>query len=183
MDDAYNEINGIGFSGLVSPLDGATDYSAYQHADSKVHSFADKIDTDGNIIKYDLLSSDWISSIVDYNFVSGMTEADGVTSQIINTKVLDIIFYLSNEKFYSKECQEEVKFIQDKVMPYLEQMIPSTAIVRVKMLPATLNWVFNEDANDSTEFGKVDRWKNYYFWREEAKLGEQFNDYNPNSSM
>ena len=68
-------------------------------------------------------------------------------------------------------------------MPYLEQMIPSTAIVRVKMLPATLNWVFNEDANDSTEFGKVDRWKNYYFWREEAKLGEQFNDYNPNSSM
>ena len=183
INEAYDEINGIGFSGLVSPLYGATDYSAYQHADSKVHSFADKIDTDGNIIKYDLSSSDWISSIVDYNFVSGMTEADGVTSQIINTKVLDIIFYLSNEKFYSKEYQEEVKFIQDKVMPYLEQMVPSTAIVRIKMLPATLNWVFNEDANDSSEFGKVDRWKNYYFWREEAKLGEQFNDYIPNSSI
>mgnify|MGYP003550935677 FL=1 len=117
------------------------------------------MDKNGKVTKYDLSSSDWITGITDYNFVSGMTEADGVTSQIINTKVLDIKFYLSNDKLFSKECQEEIKFIQDKVMPYLEQMIPSTAIVKIKMFPASFNWVFNEDTNDSSNYGKVDRWK------------------------
>ena len=181
IDEAYNEINNIGFSGLVDSFGYTTDYSAYQHVDSKVHSFADRMDKNGKVTKYDLSSSDWITGITDYNFVSGMTEADGVTSQIINTKVLDIKFYLSNDKLFSKECQEEIKFIQDKVMPYLEQMIPSTAIVKIKMFPALFNWVFNEDINDSSDNGKVGRWKDYYFWREEARFGEQFNDYNPNS--
>ena len=49
------------------------------------------------------------------------------------------------------------------------------------MFPALFNWVFNEDINDSSDNGKVGRWKDYYFWREEARFGEQFNDYNPNS--
>lgn len=180
VDEAYEDINSIGFSGLVDTFGYSLDYTTYQHPDSKIHSFADKLLSGGTIENYDLTSPNWIKSIPDYEFVKDISEADGVTSQIMNTKVVDLKFYLSNEEFFSKECQEEIKFIQDKVMPYVEQMLPSSAIVKVKLFPATLNWVFNKNDNDTTDLGKVDRWKNYYFWREEAKLGEQFNDYNAN---
>lgn len=178
VDTAYQEISTIGFSGLTSINDYDKDYSQFLHPDSKIHSFADVINISGQTRHYDISNSEWIKSIPDYEFVKDIPEADGVTSQIMNTKVIEIKFYLSKEEFFSKEYQEEMKFIQNKVIPYLEQMLPSTAIVKIKLYPAAFNWVFNKDDNDPTDFGKVDRWKDYYFWREEAKLGEQFDDYN-----
>ena len=91
---------------------------------------------DGNDTKYDTSSSEDISSINDYGFVKNIVGADGVTLQIVNTKVIDIDIYLSSSKEYSKEYQEEVKFMQDRVMPYLEQMMPPTAIVNVRFKSA-----------------------------------------------
>lgn len=73
-----------------------------------------------------------ISDINEYNFVSEITSADGSTSQIINTKRVKIIFYV--DRLYSKEGQEYIKYIQSKVMPYVEQMIPSTLIVTVEFV-------------------------------------------------
>ena len=58
-------------------------------------------------------------------------EVDGVTNQIVNTKRVDIDFYLNSRVEYSKEWLEEVKYIDSVILPYVEQMLPSTIIVTV----------------------------------------------------
>ena len=70
----------------------------------------------------------------DYT-ISDMTYTscfDGVTSQIINTKNIRITFYISSsESLYTKSAQEEIKYIQSVVMPYVEQVLPSSSIVEI----------------------------------------------------
>ena len=47
----------------------------------------------------------------------------------MNTKVIEINFYIGvSTTLYKKYLQEKIKYIQDKIMPYVEQMLPSTAI-------------------------------------------------------
>lgn len=60
-------------------------------------------------------------------------EIDDETSQIINTKLMEITFYIHDEEnnLYSKYSQEEVKYISDVILPYLEQMIPSDVICTI----------------------------------------------------
>ncbi len=57
---------------------------------------------------------------------------DNVTNQIVNTKRMEIEFFIKNKHEYSKEWLEEVKYIDSVILPYLTQMIPSTVIWRVK---------------------------------------------------
>ena len=84
-----------------------------------------------DIIEHDIDSAKSIYSIEDYSEVEDIEGADGVTSQIINTKNVDLRFYLHFENIYEKGAQEEIKYIQCKIMPYVEQMIPSTTIMNV----------------------------------------------------
>lgn len=134
IEAAYEDINSIGFNGISD--NSKKTYMEFLHKDRKVHSFMNLMHMDGNDTKYDTSSSEYISSINDYGFVKNIVGADGVTLQIVNTKVIDIDIYLSSSKEYSKEYQEEVKFMQDRVMPYLEQMMPPTAIVNVRFKSA-----------------------------------------------
>ena len=62
--------------------------------------------------------------------VSG--EKDGVTNQIVNTKRIDIEFFLNSSDEYSNGWLEEVKYIDAVILPYLTQMIPSNVILTVK---------------------------------------------------
>ena len=55
---------------------------------------------------------------------------DEVTDQVMNNKRLTIEFNLHNE-WYSQQGQCEMKYLDDIVMNYLTQMIPSTTIVDV----------------------------------------------------
>jgi len=57
---------------------------------------------------------------------------DGVTNQIVNTKRIDIEFFLNSSDEYSNEWLEEVKYIDSVILPYLTQMIPSNVILTVK---------------------------------------------------
>lgn len=62
---------------------------------------------------------------------------DGVTNQIINTKRMSITFFVdkfSNDKFPEgyNYTWTQIKYIDDVVMNYLTQLIPSTAIVDIK---------------------------------------------------
>lgn len=132
IKEAYDNINSIGFKGLSADNGGT--YSECLHSDSKIHSFVNMMLTDGNDTKYGYESPSGISSIDEYAFVKDYEDADGVTLQIMNTKVIDIAFYMSSGNEYSKEYQEEVKFIQDRIIPYLEQMIPSSTIANIKYL-------------------------------------------------
>ena len=63
------------------------------------------------------------------NLQSGDTE-DYCTDRIINNKVLDINFFTDYE-FYSKNYLEKYKYIDDVILFYLQQMIPSTTIARI----------------------------------------------------
>ena len=55
---------------------------------------------------------------------------DGVTNQIINTKRMSITFFV--DKFSKEYTWTQIKYIDDVVMNYLTQLIPSTAIVDIK---------------------------------------------------
>jgi hypothetical protein len=59
------------------------------------------------------------------------TSSDSVTNQIVNNKRLKIVFNMKY-KFDSKDGQIELKYIDDIVMNYLTQMIPSTAIAEIE---------------------------------------------------
>ena len=56
---------------------------------------------------------------------------DVVTNNILNTKFMKITFYLHNDAF-SQQGQCEMKYLDDIVMNYLTQMIPSTTILQIK---------------------------------------------------
>lgn len=60
----------------------------------------------------------------------------GATEQIMNTKKMDISFYVRSEE-YTKEYLQEVKYIQDVILPYVEQMIPPTTIWSVHYVDAS----------------------------------------------
>ena len=61
--------------------------------------------------------------------------------RVINTKVIDIVFYLrasfeteseyEGNEIFTEDGQCMVKYIEDVIMPYLSQMIPSSTICRV----------------------------------------------------
>lgn len=118
IESDYENINSYGFANV------------YNIIDDKVHAFVDKYDSGNTITRYDI---DNKSSLISsgYNAIEQMEGGDGEPSQIINTKKIKITFYLKTNNMYSKEGQEEVKYIQCKIMPYVEQMIPSTAIVNI----------------------------------------------------
>lgn len=59
------------------------------------------------------------------------TVIDDITNQIVNNKRLTIKFYLHNP-WHEKNGQCELKYIDDVVMNYLTQMIPSTTIVDIE---------------------------------------------------
>ena len=88
-----------------------------------------------NIDHYNLSASTDDGWIEDFNPYSGNTSKvsviDEVTNQIVNNKRIKIVFNMKNE-FNSKEGQIELKYVDDIVMNYLTQLIPSTAIVEIE---------------------------------------------------
>lgn len=64
--------------------------------------------------------------------LSSGASIDGVTNQIMNTKCTDITFYLRTPDYYSKEGIEEIKYIDNVILNYLTQLLPSTSINKVE---------------------------------------------------
>lgn len=67
--------------------------------------------------------------------VSGFTTSSNkstITNQTLNTKLIQIRFNLHYENPFSHDGQCELKYLDDIVMNYLTQMIPSTAILQIK---------------------------------------------------
>lgn len=115
-------------------------YNITINEDSKVHYFGNYLpneptyDEDGN-----LLTSVTYTSLndMDCRKYSGNTMiyknvdvTDKVTNQIINTKRMSITFFV--DKFSKDYTWTQIKYIDDVVMNYLTQLIPSTAIVDIK---------------------------------------------------
>ena len=157
-DDYLSEIDDIGkygFSGLINSNEAITQYDTFLKEDTKIHYFGNykTIDDDNSSINmvwiygddkerlsgFNEIYASEASSISGYNLgeistysaeTSGGT-IDEVTNQIVNNKRLKIDFFLHN-KWYEKSGQEEIKFLDDIVMNYLTQMIPSSTILQVQ---------------------------------------------------
>jgi len=122
FDDMIDTISGIGFSNLI--ISGQVNTLQ----DTKIHSFADKLLTDGTFVKF----GDSGYTLQDI-FRYGELKYDDVEStssninRVINTKYIDIEF-ITND---TDGKYEQRKYIDSVVMNYLEQVLPSNIICRI----------------------------------------------------
>ncbi len=149
-ENIYEESQTYGFKNLVAEDDCYKNYDQYLYEDDKCHFFGDLLTKDGRKYTYDLDSFNSLDStsfrkiqlrlgdIKKYHYgksncgddVPGTK--DGVTNQIVNTKRIDIEFFLNSSDEYSNGWLEEAKYIDAVILPYLTQMIPSNVILTVK---------------------------------------------------
>ena len=114
-------------------------YNITINEDSKVHYFGNYLPNEPYVEEGNLLTSVTYTSLndMDCRKYSGNTMiyknvdvTDKVTNQIINTKRMSITFFV--DKFSKDYTWTQIKYIDDVVMNYLTQLIPSTAIVDIK---------------------------------------------------
>lgn len=116
-----DEIKDIGFSSLTS-----SNYSNGLTSDGKVHYFGNYVMSGtSKEVTYDTM--DKMDCSAKAKNMYGLT--DKVTNQIMNTKRMCITFYL--DKFDGNKWNQ-VKYLDDIIMSYLTQMIPSTTILNIK---------------------------------------------------
>lgn len=143
VDSLIDELNDTcGFKSLSKE-----NYNITINEDSKVHYFGNYLpneptyDEEGNLltsVTYTSLNDMDCRKYYDNTMIYKNVDVnDGVTNQIINTKRMSITFFVdkfSNDKFPEgyNYTWTQIKYIDDVVMNYLTQLIPSTAIVDIK---------------------------------------------------
>lgn len=159
-DDFYEtldvEISKYGFKNLVNEDENIKKYDEYLIEDSKIHYFGNY--RESTIVNANDTSKIWIYG-QDTNRINGYKDVyaekiqsyilnndnamiggtpypqgdnvDEVTNQIVNNKILSINFNL-HSKWYTNQGQCELKYLDDIVMNYLTQMIPSTTILQIR---------------------------------------------------
>ena len=145
--DAYRDtINGYGFSPISSyitsdKIDDYTDVITFKHelcgngSCVEVPPFSSTTDAK---CAYKSLSINEQSAYTINNSAHTKTSRKNIISNgNMNTKVIRITFKLhedliDNAKHLRKEVASEMKYIDDIVMNYLTQMIPSTAILQIR---------------------------------------------------
>lgn len=156
--DELENIGEIGFKELINSGRTQTISKSFKdkyplYADEKIHYFGNSYDIINienpptiydiesattwydyndykNVLDLDLEDENtikWLHGDAEELICSG-AKIDGSTYQIVNTKVINIEFKLCGDNLLSKDCMEEIKYFQDVVIPYVSQMIPSTAI-------------------------------------------------------
>ena len=121
-NEIYGTDSGIGFTIQTSSLN-----------DSKVHYFGNYIDKANALHTYDIDSplnkNDMAEGNNPYD-VGGLTFEDGVTNQIINTKVITIT--LNRKPYMDTNDNTDLKYMDSTILHYLTQMVPSTAILKIE---------------------------------------------------
>ena len=142
----------FGFKNLIRPNHDDKNYDRYLNEDDKVHYFGNYVSNELGWISYDQFGKtkqDGHYDITDISMFEGGDKygtniridstmfpytIDNVTNQIVNTKRMELLFYLHSKDFMSKEYLEEIKYLQDIVLPYVEQMIPAGIIWSVRYI-------------------------------------------------
>jgi len=147
LDDARE----FAFDNIIDNDVCKTNYDEYLKEDNKCHYFGDvlKLGYDrtklscfekydqiyGNIVRKAIIDDSLGNKVVINNLKyenDGSTIDDSSTYQIVNTKRVEIEFFIKNKQEYSKEWLEETKYIDSIILPYLTQVIPSNIICSVK---------------------------------------------------
>ena len=120
--EKLEEIKNIGFKHIC-----LEDCEYNEYSDTKVHYFG-KIIKD-NVITSTTLYDDYNDKLATLNNANFLTEKvkDNVSDIIINTKRMDINFYLNSDENY----KHQIKYYDYIVMNYLSQMIPHNMIVTI----------------------------------------------------
>ena len=148
-DPVYDDVFDYGFKNLIDEDDCNKNYDEFLKEDTKCHYFGDFITSAGTYVTYDKENKGLIEHSysmpkvprkpvlsfdnVDVQFYGEGAEGtiDGITNQIVNTKRVDIDFFITSETPYSNEWLEEVKYIDSVILPYLSQILPSTIICTI----------------------------------------------------
>ena len=122
---SIDDMNSIGFKELFKN-DNTCEYNIY--ADKKLHYFCNHVDKNGEIHIYndsDKINGNSFSLFNKDEYKDKKTSIySGNLDQIINVKRVDIIFNTNNEE---TKC-----YINDVVLEYLTQVIPSNVILEIK---------------------------------------------------
>lgn len=139
-----NNLKSIGWKELDEGSEGAL-YCYPEYEDRKIHYFGNKLSTTTSttddtkkIVSYNTSLSKNETSLIEHNTIYGNNVK--VSEQIINIKRVDINFYSSTDI-------SVIKFFDNVIMNYLEQVLPSTLIINVnygQQLEST-----TEDTNDN----------------------------------
>lgn len=134
----------FGFKNLISPDHEDKNYDRFLNNDDKIHYFGNYISNDYGTQTYGktygitnismIEGGDKYGSNIRIDYTKFPYTIDNVTNQIVNTKRMELLFYLHSKDYMSKEYLEEVKYLQDIVLPYVEQMIPATMIWSVRYI-------------------------------------------------
>lgn len=130
--DVILDAEKFGFSGLIHDDLCNKQYDDLMLEDSKIHYFGNY--HEGNqsyTYVIDKVGAEGEYNIMDMKPYDAKKPQDGITHQIVNNKRVDMIFYL-HFGMYSQEGLKEVKYLEDVVIPYVTQMIPSTTILNVE---------------------------------------------------
>ena len=120
-NDYYNEIDDIYTAATISVDTSDT-------ADKKIHYFGNWKNSSNT--KYTYCNSSYVF-IGSGNPYTTKLKTDSITNQIINNKKLTIKFKIGYD-YNTVKGQAKLKFIDEIVMNYLTQLIPSTTIVGVE---------------------------------------------------
>ena len=102
------------------------------------------LNTKGSLIGYNLSTENMIDGFTNYTkdsvdkipYIDKATTVDASTNQIVNNKRLKMKIYLRNKNWASNYENNdglcEVKYLDEIVIPYITQMIPSSTIFEVQ---------------------------------------------------
>lgn len=147
----------FGFTNLISTDPTQNNYDQFLDEDSKIHYFGNFYTVSGNpsnliyyfYDEYDA-NNEFSYKITEIEAVNGDEKSaygsnltiygdhgqiDNRTEQIVNTKRVELRFFLkSNPDTEPQEYLKEIKYLQCVVVPYVEQMIPASAILSIKYI-------------------------------------------------
>lgn len=147
----------FGFTNLISTDPTQHDYDPFLVEDSKIHYFGDFYTVEGDPSNltyyfyneydaedensYKIIEVEAVNGNEKTLYGSNLTiygehgQIDNRTEQIVNTKRVELRFFLkSNPDTDPQEYLKEIKYLQCVVTPYVEQMIPASAILSIKYI-------------------------------------------------
>ena len=127
----YDYINGSATTlyGLSDSVDITKEENIWRYGQKKSTDTSVSVYNLYNVPRETLTIRD-VAASANSCYVSSADDTDYHTERIINTKVLDISFR-TGLNLYTKSYLERYKYIDDVLIKYLQQLVPSTCICRI----------------------------------------------------
>lgn len=119
--DYFKEVETIRLFGFTNLGENTDDCNYPEYLDSKIHYFGNKKAKNGTNTKETMINA---YTNDGFNSISNILDGNDISDQIINIKRVDI-------NFIGDKSEVIIKYLDNVVMNYLEQILPSTLIINV----------------------------------------------------